>query len=208
MGYSAPLVRPARRLHRHTDERIGVRHGHQQHGGAGRRAGRHRHRRPVRDDDPAVNSSTATITLSANATVSGPQSLTASTPANVIPFQGDFDGDGKTDLAYYQPSTATWYMYDSKSKTTSSFALGTPNSSVPVVGYFDANAPEEAAVYTVVNGQGVWTIASAITGLRTVTFGQAGDIPVPGDYDGVGYDEIAVYRPSTGQFLVMNNGTN
>ena len=37
-----------------------------------------------------------------------------STPANVIPFQGDFDGDGLTDLAYYEPSNATWYMYDSK----------------------------------------------------------------------------------------------
>ena len=47
-------------------------------------------------------------------------------------------------------------------------------------------------------------IASAITGLRTVTFGLAGDTPVPGDYLGLGYDQIAVYRPSTGQFLVLN----
>ena len=129
-------------------------------------------------------------------------------PANVTPFQGDFDGDGYTDLAYYQSSTATWFMYDSKSNTVSSFALGTPNSSVPVVGYFDANAPEELAVFTVVNGQGVWTIASAISGLRTVTFGQSGDIPVPGDYDGLGYDELAVYRPTTGNFYVLEpNGT-
>jgi subtilisin-like proprotein convertase family protein len=127
-------------------------------------------------------------------------------PANVVPFQGDFDGDGETDLAYYQPSTATWYMDESHGGLTS-FPLGTPNSSIPVVGNFDANAPDEAAVYTVVNGQGVWTIASGITP-RTVTFGQAGDIPVPGDYTGVGYDELAVYRPSTGQFLVQVPGPN
>ena len=76
-----------------------------------------------------------------------------------------------------------------------------------MVGEFDANGPDEAAVYTVVNGQGVWTIASGVSP-RTATFGQAGDIPEPGDYDGVGHDEIAVYRPSTGQFLVMeSNGT-
>ena len=82
--------------------------------------------------------------------------------------------------------------------------LGTPNVSVPVVGNFDVNGPTEPAVFTInAQGQGVWTILSAITGLRTVTFGQTGDIPVPGNYDGVGYDEIAVYRPSTGQFYVL-----
>jgi large repetitive protein len=127
-------------------------------------------------------------------------------PANAVPFQGDFDGDGKADLAYYQLSTATWFLDDSK-QGMSSFNLGTANSSVPVVGYFDANAPEEMAVFTIVNGQGVWSIASGISP-RTVTFGQAGDIPEPGNYDGLGYDEIAVYRPSTGQFLVLEpNGT-
>ena len=134
-------------------------------------------------------------------------------PANVVPFQGDFDGDGKADLAYYQPSTATWYVQESKyannaNNGISSFQLGTPNSSVPVVGYFDANSPEEMAVFTIVNGQGVWSIASGITP-RTVTFGQTGDIPVPGDYLGLGFDQLAVYRPSTGQFLVLepNNTT-
>ena len=49
------------------------------------------------------------------------------------------------------------------------------------MGYFDANAPDEMAVFTIVNGQGVWSIASGVSP-RTVTFGQAGDIPEPGDY--------------------------
>ena len=43
--------------------------------------------------------------------------FTSGTPfgpaSNIVPFQGDFDGDGKADLAYYNPSTATWYMEDS-----------------------------------------------------------------------------------------------
>ena len=128
-------------------------------------------------------------------------------PANAVPFQGDFDGDGKADLAYYQLNTATWVVEDSKTGGVSSFVLGTANSSVPVVGYFDANAPEEMAVFTIVNGQGVWSIASGVSP-RTVMFGQAGDIPDPGNYDGLGYDQLAVYRPSTGQFLVLEpNGT-
>ncbi len=127
-------------------------------------------------------------------------------PSDAVPFPGDFDGDGYTDLAYYQLSTAKWYLDDS-TQGTSSFQLGTPNSSLPVVGYFNANAPEEVGAYTVVNGQGVWTIASSITGLKTVTFPQValqGDTPVPGDYLGLGYDQIAIYRGSTGQFLVLN----
>ena len=127
---------------------------------------------------------------------------TAFGPSDVTPFQGDFDGDGLTDLAYYQSSTATWNIENSQNKTITTFTLGTPNLSVPVVGYFNANGPEEVAVFTIVNGQGVWTIANG----STVTFGQTGDIPAPGDYTGIGYDELAVYRPSTGQFLVLVPG--
>ena len=45
-------LQPRYHLHRHTDEGIGVRHGHQQHDGAGRRGVCHRHWRPFWDDDP------------------------------------------------------------------------------------------------------------------------------------------------------------
>jgi subtilisin-like proprotein convertase family protein len=174
------------------------------------------------------------ITLSANSTVSGAQNLTAAPgewlveptsegpanpapfwftsgtafgPSNVTPFQGDFDGDGYNDLAYYQSGSSTWFMYDSKSGNMTSFTLANTNATtLPVSGYFDANGPDEPAVYTTVNGQGVWQIVSSITGLRTVNFGLPGDIPVPGNYDGLGYDELAVYRPSTGNIYVMQAG--
>ncbi len=176
-----------------------------------------------------------TITLSAYATVTGTKSLTANSgqwlveptsvgpanppalwltsgtafgPSDVTPFQGDFDGDGLTDLAYYASSTATWYIENSQNKTITTFTLGAANSSVPVVGYFNANGPEQVAVFTIVNGQGVWNIANG----QTVTFGQTGDIPVPGDYTGVGYDELAVYQPATPatppEFLVLVPGPN
>jgi hypothetical protein len=198
--------------------------------------------------------------------------------ANVVPFSGDFDGDGLTDLAYYNPSNATWTIDESSkyqpfaftgtltsgsatvtgvSSSTGltigqdvagpgipagttilaintltqtiklsanataggsqsliatappiTFTMGTANSSVPVVGNFDLNGPTEPAVFTInAQGQGVWTIASAITGTHAVTFGQTGDSPVPGDYNAAGYDQLAVYRPSTGQFLVYNPGS-
>ena len=83
--------------------------------------------------------------------------------------------------------------------------MGTPNSSLPVVGHFDASGPSEEAVFTLnAQGQGVWSIASALSGIRTFGFGQAGDIPIAGDFDAIGYDEPTLYRPSTGQFFVDN----
>ena len=93
--------------------------------------------------------------------------------------------------------------------------MGTPNASLPAVGYFAPNGgqlnqqpavgqAEEVAVMTYVNGEDVWTIASSTQGNYIVDMpGQAGDIPVPGDYDWVGYDQLAVYRPSTAQFIVL-----
>ena len=132
------------------------------------------------------NLTATSITLSANATASGLQSLTADVgvwlventadgpanppafwftsgtafgPSDVTPFQGDFDGDGLTDLAYYQSSTATWYIDNSQNNTVTSFTLGTPNVERSRGGLLQRQRARSAAVFTIVNGQGVWTIA-------------------------------------------------
>ena len=209
-----PLVRRRRHLytpsslHRRADRRIGGRDRHRQHRRAGRRRQRHRHRHPGRGDDPGHQQLDLDHALGGGdgRRVAGPGRHRAR--QQVVPFEGDFDGDGVTDLAYYNLATATWTLFESSTSAVqgaTTFSMGTPNSSLPVVGHFDANGPSEEAVFTVnAQGQGVWTIASALSGIRTLIFGQAGDIPVAGDFDAIGYDEPAVYRPSTGQFLVDN----
>jgi subtilisin-like proprotein convertase family protein len=166
----------------------------------------------------SVNGPASSITLSANSTVSGTGTLTSTDPANVVPFQADIDSDGLTDLVYYNLSTATWTIDESSNYAVQgpvTFTMGTPNASIPVVGYFSPNGgqpnqqpkvgqAEEPAVMTYLNGQDIWTIASSSQGNYVVTmYGQPGDIPVPGDYDGVGYDQVAIYRPSTAQFMVL-----
>ena len=117
----------------------------------------------------------------------GPSGTAYSSPtgtANVVPFQGDFDGDGVTDLAYYNTSTATWTIAESSNYAAQgalTFSMGTPNSSLPVVGYFSPNGAQlsqqpktaqtaEPAVMTYSNGQDIWTIASSNQGNYTVTF--------------------------------------
>jgi hypothetical protein len=117
-----------------------------------------------------------------------------------VPLQGDFDGDGRTDLAVYRPSTATWLINQSTSGLIS-FGFGQPNVDIPVVADFNGTGRSVVGVYRPTTGQ--WFIAGA-TGAPQ-TFGGLGDIPVPGDYDGVGHAELAVYRPSTGQFFIAGH---
>ncbi len=47
-----------------------------------------------------------------------------------IPFTGDFDGDGKADLALFRPSTDTWFIQQS-SRGFETFSLGSPGPSLP-----------------------------------------------------------------------------
>ena len=118
-----------------------------------------------------------------------------------IPFQGDFDGDGKDDLAYFNPSTDTWSIQRT-SLGFITFPLGTPGS-VPIVGDFDGDGVTDEGAFVAATGQ--WTLAESTSGLQTATFPsnpQAGDIPVPGNYDNTGKSELAVYRPSTGQWII------
>ena len=127
-----------------------------------------------------------------------------------VPFQGDFDGDGFTDLAVYRPSTNTWYEKRSSLGPTS-FTLGTAGT-VPFVGDFDGDGVTDVGAYNPKTG--TFTVAESTAGLVTITLPtggaftpQAGDVPVPGNYDGTGVAEAAVYRPGTGQFFIDGPGS-
>ncbi len=115
-----------------------------------------------------------------------------------LPLQGDFDGDGKNDLAIYRPSTATWYINETTAGSVS-FSFGEPNVDIPVVANFNGTGRSIAGVFRPTTDQ--WFITGATGPIPG--FGGPGDEPVPGNYiTATGPAQLAVYRPSNGQFFI------
>ena len=111
-----------------------------------------------------------------------------------IPLQGDFNGDGRNDLAYYRPSTAQWFVQG----LFSGVQYGQSYVDIPVPGDYLGNGRTSIAIYRPTTGE--WFIPNSSSGV--LRYGGPGDIPVPGDYDGFGRTQLAVYRPSTGEFFI------
>ncbi len=133
--------------------------------------------------------------------------LTIIDPSNVPHAKppGDFDGDGRSDLAVFHPSTATWTVQQSTAGLlTPAPKFGAAGlSDIPIAGDFDGVGHAQVAVFRPSTAQ--WFVLGSGGSHLLGTFGAANlfDIPVPGDYDGVGHTEMAVFRPSTAQWFVM-----
>jgi hypothetical protein len=71
-----------------------------------------------------------------------------------VPVPADFDGDGKTDMALFQPSASApgstdgaTFTYRSASGNVISQRLGAPSLDLPVIGDFDGDEKTDFAVY-------------------------------------------------------------
>jgi hypothetical protein len=107
----------------------------------------------------------------------------------------DFDGNGRTDVAVFRPTSRLWYV---RGSTAVSFGA---SGDVPVPGDYNGDGRTDIAVWRPTTG------AWLVRGSSPVSFGVSGDVPVPGDYNGDGRTDIAVWRPTTGAWYVRRVST-
>ena len=105
--------------------------------------------------------------------------------------RGDYNDDGKTDIATFRPSDGSFHWMGG-----SSTPLGMKGD-IRVVGNFNNTPGSDIGVFR--PSDGTWHIA----GMAPVKYGVATDKPVPADYDGDGKTDIGVFRPSNGKWYIQ-----
>jgi len=121
----------------------------------------------------------------------------------------DYDGDRKSDVALYRPSTGVWSIL----RSGSGYASGTPiawgaTTDIPVAGDYDGDGKTDIAVYR--PSSGTWFVLRSQTNFTagvTYVWGSGTDVPVPGDYDGDGTTDLAVFHLATGTWQIKLSST-
>jgi len=133
------------------------------------------------------------ITAGATCSTTGPPAI------NKTPF--DFDGDHKTDLSVFRPSTGEWWIRRSQTGNVGVVSFGQGTDQI-VPADFTGDGKTDIAFWRPSTGQ--WFIVRSENGsFFAFPFGTNGDIPAPADYDGDGKADPAVFRPSTGTWFIQ-----
>jgi Tol biopolymer transport system component len=115
----------------------------------------------------------------------------------------DFDGDLKTDIAIWRPSTGQWWIQRSSDNAVVSIPWGSPTDNI-VPGDYNGDGKTDAAIWR--PSTGVWWIQrSSDNAVVSIPWGSPTDNSVPGDYNGDGKTDAAIWRPSTGVWWIQRS---
>jgi hypothetical protein len=149
-----------------------------------------------------------------SSTAPAPTVLAAPAPsAPEVRLEGDFTGDGSTDVAVFTPSDGRWRVGRSSGgrflhATWDTFATRT-GWSHHLVGDFDGDGRDDIASYH--PGSGTWWVSrstgESFVTQRWATFNTrtGWSHHLVGDFDGDGRDDIASYHPGAGTWWVSRS---
>ncbi len=121
---------------------------------------------------------------------------------------GDFDGDGRADIAFFRPggtppsTPASWHIVDRVGGIVGFGGAG----DFPVPADYDGDGSIDIAIFRPSTSEWhVWQSGSLT--FVTYIWGSSGDMLVPADYDGDGRADPAVFTPSTGGWDILQSQT-
>lgn len=121
--------------------------------------------------------------------------------------QGDFDGDGKADLAFYQSGNHTFTVKRSSDDQSMTFSM--PGGNMPVIGDYDGDGKADFATWDYSKNTRYIHMSSNNSDESEKDVAnypmQAWApyfYPAPADYDGDGITDWAVYDANNGMYVV------